>query len=1077
MKKLFLLLLTVATIAIASAQTRTVTGQVVYAGDGEPLVGVSVIPVGSSSGTTTDVNGEFSLKVSNNVKKLRFTYIGMHAVEAAITGEKMLIKMQNADTSLDEVMVVAYGTAKRSAFTGSAAVIDASDIENSQVSNALNVLSGKVAGIQINNTSGAPGSSPSSIRIRGISSLNAGNSPLVVVDGAPFGGDVSLINSNDIQSMTVLKDAAANALYGTRGANGVILITTKKGQGGGATVTFDAKWGANRRATQDYNTINDPNLYYETYYKSLYNYYLNQNGATPASAWASANSNLIDGSFGLGYNIYSYPAGEMLIGANGKLNPNATIGRMVNYKGTDYWIQPDNWLDETYEGAMRQEYNFSVSNNAENSSFYASAGYLKNEGIIPNSDFERITGRLAADTQAKSWLKVGGNFAYTHYETNSMAGDGSGTSTVNPLAFATSIAPIYPMYLRDAQRQYMRNADGLIIYDYGDGMNAGLNRPAISGANGLSSAIYNTSNTEGNSFNVNGFMDITFLKDFKFTTNNTVYIDEYRGTSVTNPLFGQGQATGGSVTKSHNRYMNYQFQQLLTWAKNFDKHNVNILLGHENSWIKAYYLNGYKTQMFSPDNKELNGAVVDGGQESYTTDYNNEGYLMRAQYDYDSRYFGSFSFRRDASSRFHPSNRWGNFWSLGGAWIISKEEWYDLQWMNMLKFKASYGEQGNDNIGNYRYTNTYSIVNSDGKPAVVPSSVMGNTNLTWEKNGNFNIGVEFGMFNDRLTGSFEGFYRKTTDMLYQKPLPVSMGYTNQWQNFGDMKNAGIETELNGILLQGRDFSWDVNFNLTWYKNEVTRLPETSRSKTVEGYEGTASGGNFIAEGLPLYTYYCYEYAGVDQVTGRALYYTDVKEDGKIVRRARVDASGKPASDEPEGYKGASPERYLCGSALPEVYGGFGTSATYKGFDISFAFNYQLGGQVMDGNYQSLMSSPGTMNRGNAMHADILKSWTAEAPNNTIPRLCFSDQDNVTSSRFLTSASYLSLQNINFGYTLPQSIVNRLQLQKLRVYLSCENVWLWSKRQGLDPRQSISGSSTNVYYSPIRTISGGFTVTL
>ena len=358
MKKFLLLLLTVATFAIASAQTRTVTGTVISADDNEPLAGASILPIGGGMGTSTDVDGKFTLKVNSNVHKIRVTFVGMHTLEVDITNEPMLIKMASSDSSLDEVMVVAYGTAKKSAFTGSATVINAEEIEQSQVTNALNALQGKAAGTQIYNQSGQPGSGPSSIVIRGISSLNAGNDPLIVLDGVPYGCSITNLNTNDIESMTILKDAASNALYGARGANGVILITTKKAKAGSnAIVTLDAKWGQNSRAVQDYNTIQNPRLYMETYYTSLYNYFTTEQGMTPNQAWQAANNNLINSSdYGLGYQPFTYPSNEFFIGRNGKVNPAATLGNMVSYNGMDYFITSDDWLAETYNKSLRQEY-------------------------------------------------------------------------------------------------------------------------------------------------------------------------------------------------------------------------------------------------------------------------------------------------------------------------------------------------------------------------------------------------------------------------------------------------------------------------------------------------------------------------------------------------------------------------------------------------------------------------------------------------------------------------------------------------------------------------------------------------
>lgn len=1059
--------MTVVMCAVASAQTRTVTGEVLYAGDDEPLVGASVLPIGGGTGVATDIDGKFSLKVDNKVKRLRVTYVGMVTQEVEITSEHLVIKLNNADNKLNEVMVVAYGTATKEAFTGSAAVVDASQIEKAQVSNALNALTGKVAGVQITNSSGQPGQTTPTIRIRGISSLNAGNAPLVIVDGAPFPGDINTINPNDIKSMTLLKDAASNALYGARGANGVILITTKKGQlGEGATVTLDAKWGQNSRAQQDYNLIKDPRQYYEVYYKGLYNYAL-ANKLSPENAYTWANQNLTAGNnYGLAYQTFTTPEGQYLIGTNGKFNPSATPGYLATYRGQEFYLQPDDWYDAAYKHSLRQEYNLSVSNGTEQTQFYLSAGYLKNEGITPASDYERFTGRVSADTQAKSWLKVGANMSYTHYNALSMSEDGTSNSSANVFAAATQIAPIYPLYMRNPDGSIMVDDNGITRYDYGDGANAGLQRPVYGKTNALSDAVLNTNKYNGNAFNATGYAEIRFLKDFKFTTKNTVNYDGARYTTVTNPYYGSYASSNGIVYKSTLENLTYTLQQLLDWNHTFGSHEVTVLAGHEYYKDVETSLSANRSNMFDPSNDELADAVTAGESNSYRTVYNNEGWLFRGQYNYQQKYFASASFRRDASSRFHPDHRWGNFWSAGGAWIISKENWFNAPWVNMLKIKASYGEQGNDNIDNFLYTNTFNIVNAAGNVAATPAT-MGNPEISWEKNGNFNAGVEFDLFNSRLGGSVEGFWRKTSDMLSWFPLPPSFGYTGYWDNIGNMENGGVEIDLQGTLIQTRDITWTVNANLTWYKNKLSYLPEQRKTMTVDGVQGYSSGSYFYGEGEPLYTYHLYRYAGVDQQTGEGLYYHRVMENGEPTGELEAVPYQKLTSN----------DYFLCGSALPKAYGGFGTTLTAYGFDLSLDFNYSLGGQVYDGNYALYMGTPTTTGgRGQAIHADILNAWTPENPSATIPRWQFNDQYSAASSdRFLTSANYLSLQNINFGYTLPQNLVRRMHLTKLRVYLSCDNVWLWSKRQGIDPRQSISGSVNNTYYAPIRTISGGLTV--
>ena len=494
---------------------------------------------------------------------------------------------------------------------------------------------------------------------------------------------------------------------------------------------------------------------------------------------------------------------------------------------------------------------------------------------------------------------------------------------------------------------------------------------------------------------------------------------------------------------------------------------MSALVGHEFYQDKYNYLSANRSNMFDPSNDELDGAILSGESGSYRTYYNNEGWLFRAQYNYAQKYFGSFSFRRDASSRFHPDNRWGNFWSAGAAWIISKENFFNASWVDMLKIKLSYGEQGNDNISNFLYTNTYNIINGSGMPAATPAT-KGNPNISWEKNGNLNGGVEFDFFNSRLSGSIEGFYRKTSDMLSWFPLPPSFGYTGYWDNIGDMTNTGVEVDLTGTIINTRNITWSVNANLTWYKNKISYLPEERKTMEIDGHRGYSSSSHFYGEGLPLYSYRMYRYAGVNQEDGTALYYHKVLDDNK-----------KPTGElEKVPYeKLTNNDYFILESALPKVYGGFGTQVSAYGFDLSLDFGYSLGGKVYDGQYALFMGNPSSTSKGYNWHADILKAWTPENPSKTIPRLQYDDQyATSTSDRFLESADYLSLNTINFGYTLPQNITAKMFLTKLRVYFQAENVWIWAKRQGIDPRQSLSGSVNNTYYAPIRTLSGGLTVT-
>lgn len=1047
-------------LGMALAQT-AVTGTVVSQEDGQPIIGATVRVVGASAGALTDADGKFSISMPAGHNKLKVTYVGMVDQDVTVKGNSVRVVLVPDQTNLDEVMVVAYGTAKKSAFTGSAAVVKSDDIAKISSSNAMSALSGKVSGVQINSATGAPGQESFSIRIRGISSINAGNDPLIIVDGAPYNGDINNLNQNDIASMTVLKDAASAALYGARGANGVVIITTKNGREGTSSITVDAKWGANTRGVEFYNTVESPAGYYEAYYQSLKNYRTGL-GDDAATAHRWALNNMFSGGYDLGYNVYTVPEGQDFIGPNGKLNPNATLGRVVNVNGTEYLLYPDSWRDAAYQTGVRQEYNVTATGSNDKGSFYGSAGYLKNEGISIGSDYERFTGRLKADYQLRSWLKLSGNFNYAHYKANSLADDGG--STVGNVFMVKNMAPIYPLYIRDAAGNILQDSKtGLAMYDWGDGTVTGLTRPTMTGSNPIFANYFDKNQNEGNSLDATGTAEIRFLEDFKFTSANTVMLDETRFTYTNNPYYGQFAANNGSVQKAHVRTWAYNYQQLLNWHHLFDKHDVEVMLGHEYYRTRYYYLTASKNNVFSVFNDELAGAVNTGTMNSYTTDYNVEGWFGRVQYNYDNKYFGSLSYRRDASSRFHPDHRWGNFWSLGGAWIISKEKWFNAPWVDELKFKASYGEQGNDNIGSYLYTDTYSIVPSGGGAGVKPSSTKGNETITWEKNGNFNTGFEFSFFRGRLAGSIEYFYRRTSDMLAFFALPASSGWSGYYDNVGNMQNMGAEVELDGTLIRTKDFEWGLNLNFTAYKNEITSIADKNKIQTVEGSEGYASGSYFYGEGESLYTFYMPKYAGVDE-NGKSMFYKDkLDENGNIIGRETTTTPGEATY-------------YLCGTALPWAYGGFGTRFSYKGFDLAVDFNYQLGGQIYDSDYAGMMGITST-GRGSAIHADLLNSWTEENPNTNIPKLIIDDTSaTTTSDRFLIGASYLSLQNLNFGYTFPTKMTSKVGIGKLRVYLTATNLWLWSKRQGLDPRQSITGGASSAYYSAMRTISGGISVT-
>ena len=1096
-KRLSLMLLCMVATIAAWAQT-VITGTVVSASDGEPLIGASVKVKGTNKGAVTDLNGKFKISTEAG-KTLVFSYIAMETVERPAKNG-MYVEMRSLEEEMDEVMVIAYGTQKRSSFTGSAAVVDSKELSKVQATNFADALKGKASGVQITTASGQPGSTPT-IRIRGFNSLNAGMDPLIVVDGVPFEGSLNDINPQDIESVVVQKDAASSALYGARGGNGVIMVTTKTAKKGqDAKITFDAKWGSNMKGGKNYNRITNPAAYYEAYYQKLKNYAMattvtgaaNGMGLDEVAAWKWANENLIDGSeFGLRYNVYTQPEGQYLIGMDGKLNPSATLGRIVvGADGKEYYITPDNWEDEIYHNGLRQEYNLGVSGATDRSTFYASANYLNNQGITYNSNYERFTGRIKADYQAKKWFRLTADMNYTHSESNSVDNEGDTGSSGNMFALQ-NIAPIYPVFYRDAAGNIMWNSEaGIKAYDYGDITNLGLVRPYLNQSNPISDLLVNTSNSEGNRFRGVGTADIYLPYGFTFTSTNSVYVYENRGTSVTNPYFGQYKSSKGIVGKSHSRQFDLTFAQRLNWHQTYGKHDIEVMLGHEFFRNRNYYLSGSKSNMSSQGNKELDGAIVVQSTGSYQSEYNTESWMGRAMYNYADRYFAYASVMRQASSAFHPDHRWGTFWSASAGWMLSKENWFKAKWVNELKLKASYGENGNDQgmRYSYYYTNRYGISNSNGNIALTPSTTKGNEELTWEKNSKFNAGVDFSLFNGRLSGSAEYYNNRTVDMLATIPYPPTLGYTSALANVGNMSNQGFELDLRGDAIRTKDFTWSLYANISTNQNKITMLHEDRKTQEYDGYFGYSSGSYYYTEGLSRYTYFGNKYAGVyNEETygltgdteynpakgGLAMYYKNVY---------KTDADGNVMKDE----KGAKmvdkiiatttyseSDQYVCQDMLAKAFGGFGTNFQFKGFDLSVDFQYQIGGYFYDSEYQSLMAG----SAGYGIHVDALNAWTPNNANSNIPRFQASYTGMTSSSdRWLTDASYLTLGNITFGYTFDKKLLKKMHLENLRLYFVADNIYTWSKRDGLDPRQSLTGGANGQMYSPIRTFSGGINIT-
>lgn len=1055
----------------ASAQEISVSGNVTDATNGEPVPFVSVHIEGTMTGVSTDADGHYGITVPAD-GILIFSSIGYTTKAVSVASRSHIDVALEPDTELlDETIVIAYGTATKSSFTGSASMIGAETIENRVSTSVTSALAGTTPGVQFISSSGDPASGGATIRIRGIGSMSASNSPLYIVDGMPYDGSIADINPNDVESMSVLKDASASAIYGARGANGVVLITTKKAGRGDAVVKFDAKWGSNSRLIPQYDVITDPATYYETHYRMMYNSQIYA-GKTAEEAYAYADANLFNqNNGGLGYQVFTVPEGEKFIGTDFRLNPSATLG----YSDGTYYYIPDDWYGETFHSSFRQEYNFSVSGSQDKLSYYGSVGYLDDGGIVNNSDYRRYTARVNAEYQAKRWMKVLTNMSYAHSDSETASYSSTYGSSTNVFYVTNMMGPIYPLYVRDAAGKIMYE-NGMPVYDANQ---TNFVRPSFIG-----NAVRD--NEVDRKRNYTDFISgkwgvvLTPFKGFSLTGNVGLTNENSRYNALYS-RFGSYASTDGVAYVYNDRYFAVNTQLLAEYKTDFggSPHNLDILAGYERYHLKRQWIEGQNDHLFDPSVGELGNADGTSAKQtdSYTADYMTQGILARVQYSFSEKYFVSGSFRRDESSRFAPGRRWGSFGSIGAAWLISNEYFMSgAEWVDMLKFKASYGVQGNDNLypsANYarrfypyadNYTHKY---NEETGEYSLELAYKGNKELTWESSHSFNAGLDFGLFGGYLNGSFEYFSRKTTDLLYSKDVPLSAGNPTGYYpvNVGSILNDGFELSLDGDIFNTHDVQWSWNVNLSHYRNRILSLDE---SVPAEGIKG----GNYIYKaGGSLYQAYMRRYAGVDPETGKGLYYMKV-----------LDEEGRWTGESVTTDDFSKADQYEIGTVLPKVYGGLGTTLRLYGADISAQFSFQLGGRYYDGTYQALMHTSSAT--GTAWHKDVLKAWSEDNPTSDIPR---SDGDTSVGQsavdRFLISSDYLSINNITVGYTLPEKWTSAVRVSNVRIYFAADNLAVFSARKGVDPRYSMglgsytSGSGLNSgSYSAMRTLTGGITLT-
>ena len=1091
LKVLCTCLLTVLALGTALAQNITVKGSVKDASTGEGVPFASIQVKGTMTGTATDGDGNYSIDVPKNAILL-FSSIGYLNQEVAVEGRTVINVILATDMeNLEEaVITIAYGAAKKSTLTGAISNVDSDKIANRPTSTVTSALEGTVTGVQVNGTYGNPGSDPS-ILIRGNGTINGSSSPMYVIDGVPYGGNLSDLNPADIESMTVLKDAASAALYGNRASNGVILITTKKGKQGRLNVSFTATVGVYERGIPEYE-LADAREYMDITWAALKNDRQYYYGDSAADAAAYANANLM--SERLKLNIWNKSADALF--QNGHLVSDATI--------KPGYVDDLDWFGQTIKPGFRQEYNATAAGASDKSDYYFSVGYLDENGYLRTSGFNRLSGRAAVNVKPTSYMKLGFNINATHQ--SYLNTSTSSSAYVNPFMYCRNIAPIYPVHLHDVNTgEYILDAQGNKQYDPGyyydangiqiDTRNQYVDRHVI-WENEL-----NQDKSTRNTMNAIATVDFIFLKDFTLTINGNINLRSDIEQSYDSGVIGDGKGNNGRGSRNEYNYKNYTFQQQLRWAHQFGDHSLNVLVGHENFANHYDYLYGYKTSEVFPNINNLRNFTEITSLYNYGNNYRTESYLSRVRYNYLDKYNVEASFRRDGSSRFSSKARWGNFWSVGANWMISKEMFMqDVAWVNSLKLRADFGEVGNDSgTGYYGYQALYTSGQNANKGAYWISQLP-NYDLKWETGQSWGIGIESRLFN-RWNLNVEYFDRRNKDLLFDVILPITAGATSTGgtnpsitQNIGTMSNRGVEIETDIDIIRTKDLRLNFFANATFLKSKILSLPEQNRK------EGIVDGTKRYVEGGDRYAYWLYQFAGVDQMTGLSLYKFDddrfyITDDntatGNVIYGKAKDEEGNAhtlmsgsnytiINGEPYVWNpGSYGKKDWSGTATPTVYGSFGLNFSWKGLTLSSIFTYGLGAKVYDGIYAGKM---GVSANPSSVHEDNLYAWT-EVPSgmtetspdrinpNGIPmNYTFSTYNDVsisnnagTSTRWLVSGNYLVVKNIALSYSLPKRWLTPLQIEGLSIMASGENLFTFAARKGLNPQYSFGGvTSTNTF---------------
>ncbi len=1105
------------TIGIALAQQRVVKGIVISRTDKQPVIGATVVVKGNTKvGAATDYDGRFEFKVPADTKKLVVSYVGYRKREVAIKDGELKIYLEQDTQILDEVVAVGYSKATRRSFTGSAVTVKAAELAKKSVSNVTQALAGEVPGVNVMNSSGQPGTT-AGILVRGIGSVNASTGPLYVVDGMPFMGDISTINPADIESTTLLKDAAATSIYGARGANGVIVITTKNGASGKFTVNASFKQGYNtHKFIPRHNTITCPEEYMELGYSGLMTSYrdiiLPKEPGYKGKKFEEYDelarnlaAQYIVGGDGIAprYNMWNIPQGKTMI--------DPKTGKFA--EGVERIYTPERWADEAFQTSLRTEGTVQISGGTSKLRAFMSLGYLSDKGIMKNSQFDRLTGRVNVNFNPFKWLSTSASIAYAN--SRSIKAAQSEFTSTNLFSYIDNMPSIYPVYLREVVIGKVQGPQGQMVdaivgttgkkikdtfydyndwqYDYGDGRGY-----AGGGSNGIAEAVYAPDFFNNHNIDFSTKATIRLMKGLSFENTLSGSFAYTQGEGTASPFYGSTAPTGGELWQKNSNAFSYNVLSLLRYATQIDEHNIEAFVAHEATDYEDYFAFVSKKNLMDPEVADLNNATQSNGLPSgERVSYALEGYFGQLNYNYANKYFASASIRRDGSSRF-LNNKWGTFGSGSLAWVVSAEDFLkDNKIVNYLKLKASYGTLGQQGgIGLYTGWNNYQV-NPIGDGWSIAFNKKGSPDLTWERSTMAQVGFETTLFN-MIDLNVEVYRKLTSSLLYDRRVAPSMGYATYKVNDGLMQNDGIDVDLTLRLVKTRDAFFNIRMNAGFWDNKVLEMPidpATREEMYFQEEDGFGRQG-----GRSLYERYMKTFIGVNPENGRSLwqgYFYDHDGDGKYThpedtvtefeKGDRIVSSmevfkhdypklvSKLVGIETENYDSAVMD-YVGKSALPWVRGGFTFSGGYKNFDISMQFVYSLGGYGYDNIYANLMQDTKVGN--NNWHKDMHKAWKNPGDITDVPRLANGADDTASysSTRFLISNSFLQLGNVRLGYKLPSSWLDNINIKGADIWVSGDNLLLISARRGYNPTASILGGSNQLRYNPLTTISAGFNLT-